>query len=66
MTSRDVTIIGYVVLGCAAMLLFAAGRLGVLARAGEVVDALLARRSTRMLIVLGWAWLGWHFLVRTG
>jgi hypothetical protein len=66
MTSRDVTIIGYIVLASAAVLLFAAGRLGILVRAGEVVAALLARRSTRVLIVLGWAWLGWHFLVRTG
>jgi Family of unknown function (DUF6186) len=66
MTSRTVTIIGYVVLGCATMLIVAAGRLGLLARSGDVLDTLLARRGTQVLVVLVWAWLGWHFLVRTG
>jgi hypothetical protein len=66
MSSRAVTIAGYVVLGGAALLLVVAGRLGVLARSGAVLDALLARRATQLLLVLLWAWLGWHFLVRTG
>jgi hypothetical protein len=66
MTTRAVTMIGYVVVGCAGVLFLMAGRLGVMARPGEVVDALLARRWSRMVIVLVWAWLGWHFLVRTG
>jgi hypothetical protein len=55
-----------VVLGGAALLLVVAGRLGLLARSGAVLDALLARRATQLLLVLLWAWLGWHFLVRTG
>lgn len=25
--------------------------------------ALMARRATRVAIVLAWAWIGWHFLV---
>jgi hypothetical protein len=66
MSSRVATIAGFIVIGCAALALLAAGRLGILARTGEVVDALLARRATRVVIVLTWAWLGWHFLVRTG
>jgi Family of unknown function (DUF6186) len=66
MSSGDVTTTGFLVIGCATVLLLAAGRLGVLARAGEVLNALLARRANRVLIVLAWAWLGWHFLVRTG
>jgi Family of unknown function (DUF6186) len=66
MTSRGITIAGFLVLGAATVLLIAAGRLGWLDRPGKVVDALLARRGTRMLVVFGWAWLGWHFLVRTG
>jgi Family of unknown function (DUF6186) len=66
MSSRAVTIAGYVVLGGAALLLVVAGRLGLLARSVAVLDALLARRATQLLLVLLWAWLGWHFLVRTG
>ncbi|HET6921130.1 MAG TPA: DUF6186 family protein [Jiangellaceae bacterium] len=66
MSSRTVTIIGYLVLGCATTLLIVLGRLGVLTRSGDVTDALLARRGTRVLILMVWAWLGWHFLVRTG
>lgn len=66
MSSRAVTIIGYVVLGCSTVLLILAGRLGILARSGDALDVLLARRGTRVFIVVVWAWLGWHFLVRTG
>jgi Family of unknown function (DUF6186) len=66
MNSRSVVITGFVVLGCAGLLLLAAGRLGVLARPGEIVDALLAPRRARIVVVLVWVWLGWHVLVRTG
>lgn len=66
MSSRDVTITGYVVLAVAMLVLLVAGWSGQLARVGDVVDALLARRATRLLLVFVWAWLGWHFLVRTG
>jgi len=66
MSSRDTTILGFVLIGCATMALFAAGRLGVVARPAEVMDALLTRRFGRVLVVLAWMWLGWHFLVRTG
>jgi Family of unknown function (DUF6186) len=66
MTFHDATILGYVLIGCATMALLVAGRLGVVARPGEVLDVLLSRRTVRLLIVLAWIWLGWHFLVRTG
>jgi hypothetical protein len=66
MTSRDVTIAGFVVIGLAMLSLLVAGWSGRLPRVGDVVDALLARRATRVLLVFVWAWLGWHFLVRTG
>ena len=66
MAMRDMTIVGFVLIGCATTALLVAGRLGVVARPGEVVDTLLTRRTTRILITLAWVWLGWHFLVRTG
>jgi Family of unknown function (DUF6186) len=66
MSLRDTTIIGFVLIGCATMVLVVAGRLGLIARPVAVMDALLTRRTVRVLIVLAWLWLGWHFLVRTG
>ena len=66
MTSRDITIAGFVVLGLAMLSLFVVGLSGRIPRVGDVLDALLARRATRVLLVFVWAWLGWHFLVRTG
>jgi hypothetical protein len=66
MTSRTIVIVGFLVLGSVAAGLVAAGRLGLLARPRDVLDGLLARRKTRLLVVLAWVWLGWHFLVRTG
>lgn len=65
MSSREVTIAGFLVLGAALVTLVAASWTGRLPRVGEVVDLLGARRSGRLLIVLVWWWLGWHFLVRT-
>ena len=66
MTSRGVTIAGFVVIGLTMLILLVAGWSGRLPRVSDVVDALLARRATRVLVVFVWAWLGWHFLVRTG
>ncbi|MGH8773630.1 MAG: DUF6186 family protein [Jiangellaceae bacterium] len=65
MSTRDITIMGFVILGLAAASLLAAGRFGRLAKFGDVLDGLLARRTTRAVVVLVWWWLGWHFLVRT-
>lgn len=65
MTSREITITGFAVLAGAMVLLAVLGRLGLLSRAGTVLDALLSRRSTRLVVVLAWWWLGWHLLART-
>ncbi|MGH8823041.1 MAG: DUF6186 family protein [Jiangellaceae bacterium] len=65
MSSRDVTIGGFLVLGTVMVTLVAASWMGRLPRFGDVVDLLGARRAGRLLIVLVWWWLGWHFLVRT-
>lgn len=39
----------------------------LLARFGSALDVVLARHLVlRLAILLAWAWLGWHFLARTG
>lgn len=65
MSTRDVTIGGFIVLGVVMVTLVSASWAGRLPRFGEVVDLLMARRVWRVLVVLIWWWLGWHFLVRT-
>jgi Family of unknown function (DUF6186) len=65
MSSREVTIGGFLVLAVVLVTLVAASRAGRLPRFGEVIDLLGARRAGRVLVVLIWWWLGWHFLVRT-
>jgi hypothetical protein len=65
MSTRDVTIGGFIVLGVVMVTLVAASWAGRLPRFGAVVDLLMARRAWRVLVVLIWWWLGWHFLVRT-
>ena len=66
MTARTLTIAGFAVLGIVAATLTLAGhsgRLG-LVRPGELLDALRPLAPARLAIVLGWTWLGWHFLAR--
>jgi len=36
---------------------------GRIVPAAELFDALLADRVTRLVILLFWWWIGWHFLV---
>ncbi|MGH9248543.1 MAG: DUF6186 family protein [Acidimicrobiales bacterium] len=65
MSSREMTIAGFLVLGAVMVTLVAASWAGRLPRFGEVIDLLGATRAGRVLVVLVWWWLGWHFLVRT-
>jgi hypothetical protein len=65
MSPRNVTIGGFLVLAAVLVVLVAASWAGRLPRFGEVIDLLCARRAGRVLVVLVWWWLGWHFLVRT-
>jgi len=66
MTTRDLTIAGFAVLAILTAALTLAGRRGRLGLVppGELVDALRSLLPTRLAILLGWAWLGWHFLAR--
>lgn len=65
MTARAVTIGGYLLLAVAALVLASYGRRGRrLSPLRSVVDAMVARRATAIVLVLAWAWVGWHFLAR--
>jgi hypothetical protein len=65
-TTRGLTIAGFAVLAMVTAVLTLAGRAGRLGLVppGELLDALRSLLPARLAIVLGWAWLGWHFLAR--
>jgi hypothetical protein len=65
-TARSPTIAGFAILAVVAAALTVTGRTGRcgLVAPGELLNALLSRGPARLAIVLGWAWLGWHFLAR--
>jgi hypothetical protein len=66
MTSRAVTIAGYLLLLAAGVVLYAAGRRE--RSAVPSLDAVLARamrtRPGRVALITGWAWVGLHFFAR--
>lgn len=66
MTERTVIIIGFAVVGAGVLAAVAGTRLrrDRLASLGETLDQLLATRLAKIVAVLVWAWLGWHFLAR--
>ena len=66
MSTRAVTIAGFVALALAAVFLYLAGRghrLG-LAPVSALTDAIRRSSPGLFLLALGWAWLGWHLLAR--
>lgn len=36
-----------------------------IAPVGDMIDRLMHHRTTRIAILCGWLWVGWHFLVST-
>lgn len=52
--------VGFVVLGVIGLIL----QLTAPRKAPELLGALVATRTGRILTVLVWGWLGWHFLAR--
>ncbi|NNH71355.1 hypothetical protein HLB23_16040 [Nocardia uniformis] len=66
MSERTVIIAGFVVLLAAALgaLVFARLRRETVASLAETITYVIGIRTVRIVAVLGWAWLGWHFLVR--
>lgn len=66
MSSRQLTITGFLVVAVLALLLYLLGRarrLG-LAPLGDVIEAILASAAGRFVLALTWAWVGWHLLAR--
>jgi hypothetical protein len=66
MTIRTLTILGYALLGAAAVVLYSAGRAQRFgfARLADLTDALRSHASVRLALVLAWVWVGWHLLAR--
>jgi hypothetical protein len=66
MTARALVNAAYAVLALSAVILELAGRAGRLGLVPltAVVDAVRAYQAGRLVLVVGWAWLGWHLLAR--
>ncbi len=65
MSDAHIVITGYLVLlglGIALWLLSKFERIR-LHKVGVLMDRILHHRTTRVAIILGWWWVGWHFLV---
>ena len=62
---RDITIAGYVVCGLAAIALAVLARLRptTVAPLGRVLDRVFASRAARLVLLVFWFWIGWHFFV---
>ena len=66
MSSRELTIAGFLVLAVVALGLYLLGRarrLG-LAPLGDVTEAIRTSKAGRFVLALSWAWVGWHVLAR--
>jgi hypothetical protein len=66
MTSRAITILGYLlILGCGIALEAVSRRPGSpVPSLGSVLRRVMRTRSGRIGVMTGWAWLGVHFLAR--
>ena len=66
MTWRSVTFVVWTVLGLATLVVVAlamAGR-GRIARPSALLLPVSTHPVVRVLVVLGWMWVGWHFFAR--
>lgn len=66
MTDRTLVILGFAVIfaGTLAAIITAHVRPDRLATVSETLDRLTRTRIAKIIAVLIWAWLGWHFLAR--
>ncbi|MDP9442797.1 MAG: DUF6186 family protein [Actinomycetota bacterium] len=63
--TRIVTLSGYALVAILAFgFEIAARRSGRFATFSQALDLALRRRPVRVLIQVGWLWLGWHLFVR--
>jgi hypothetical protein len=65
MTARTFILVGYVAIAAGALILeTSARRGGPVATFGATLGTVLRYRPTRLLVLAGWLWLGWHLFVR--
>ena len=66
MSTHVVTVIGYAcVIGLLGVLEALAHRRGSrIPKLGEWFGYMMSTRAGRVLVLLGWGWLGWHFFAR--
>ena len=66
MSTRDITIVGFVaVVGALVVLEVLARRKdSPIPKLGEWLGFVMRPRAGRALILLGWLWLGWHYFAR--
>jgi hypothetical protein len=66
MSSRTLTIAGFVVLFAAAGVLLVVSKLRPqrVARFSDALAFVTTPGKVRVLVLVAWAWLGWHFLAR--
>ncbi|MGQ0803556.1 MAG: DUF6186 family protein [Actinomycetota bacterium] len=66
MSARSLTLLGWAVLavGFVALEVRALVRRDRFATVGDALDVLLRTPAARVLLLLGWLWLGWHVFVR--
>lgn len=64
---RELFLAGYAVIGLALVLLvlLARRRPSAVASVSEMADAATRRRLGRVLVLIAWWWVGWHFLARS-
>ena len=65
MTTRTITFVGYgAILASIILLAIVATRRPNWMTMPDALNALTRRRTVRMLLVIGWIWLGWHLFAR--
>ena len=66
MSSRELTITGFLVLAVVALGLYLLGRArrSGLVPLGDVTDAIRTSTAGRFALAFSWAWVGWHLLAR--
>jgi|GEM_PF-244986 len=63
-TTRAIILFGYIVVAVTAVVteLLARRRPDGLAPLGDMLDAVMESRTTRVAVIAAWWWFGWHFL----
>lgn len=63
-SARDVTFAAFGAIGLALVVAQATSVRRSSLTLGQLTNHLMRRRVVRILVLLGWAWLGWHLFVR--